>query len=173
MLIVQRPQIEEQPVAEHRSRFIVEPLEPGFGYTLGNTLRRTLLARIPGAAVTSLQIEGVQHEFTTIEGVVEDVVDIIDLSKALDFVDTDLSGKLEIGIRPEFVSFSDDGIPVAIEKIEDLGRYQVVTVRHESEQIKMLISEDEPIPAESPMISFDPDNLRIYCDDWAVETGDA
>jgi DNA-directed RNA polymerase subunit alpha len=77
VLIVQRPQIEEQPVAENRSRFIVEPLEPGFGYTLGNTLRRTLLARIPGAAITSLQIEGVQHEFTTIEGVVEDVVDII------------------------------------------------------------------------------------------------
>ncbi len=77
MLIVQRPQIEEQPVAENRSRFIVEPLEPGFGYTLGNTLRRTLLSRIPGAAVTSLQIEGVQHEFTTIDGVVEDVVDII------------------------------------------------------------------------------------------------
>lgn len=77
MLIVQRPQIEEQPVAENRSRFIVEPLEPGFGYTLGNTLRRTLLSRIPGAAVTSLQIEGVQHEFTTIPGVIEDVVDII------------------------------------------------------------------------------------------------
>ena len=77
MLIVQRPQIEEQPVSENRSRFVVEPLEPGFGYTLGNTLRRTLLSRIPGAAVTSLQIEGVQHEFTTIPGVVEDVVDII------------------------------------------------------------------------------------------------
>lgn len=77
MLIVQRPQIEEQPVAENRSRFVVEPLEPGFGYTLGNTLRRTLLSRIPGAAVTSLQIEGVQHEFTTIPGVIEDVVDII------------------------------------------------------------------------------------------------
>ena len=77
MLIVQRPQIEEQPATETRSRFIVEPLEPGFGYTLGNTLRRTLLSRIPGAAVTSLQIEGVQHEFTTIPGVVEDVVDII------------------------------------------------------------------------------------------------
>jgi DNA-directed RNA polymerase subunit alpha len=77
VLIVQRPQIEEQPVSETRSRFVVEPLEPGFGYTLGNTLRRTLLSRIPGAAVTSLQIEGVQHEFTTIPGVVEDVVDII------------------------------------------------------------------------------------------------
>ena len=77
MLIVQRPQIEEQTVSELRSRFVVEPLEPGFGYTLGNTLRRTLLSRIPGAAVTTLQIEGVQHEFSTVEGVVEDVVDII------------------------------------------------------------------------------------------------
>ncbi len=77
MLIVQRPQIEEQIVSDFRSRFVVEPLEPGFGYTLGNTLRRTLLSRIPGAAVTTLQIEGVQHEFSTVEGVVEDVVDII------------------------------------------------------------------------------------------------
>ncbi|RLC54989.1 MAG: DNA-directed RNA polymerase subunit alpha, partial [Chloroflexi bacterium] len=77
MLIVQRPQIEEEVVNEHRSRFLVEPLEPGFGYTLGNTLRRTLLSRIPGAAITSVRIEGVQHEFSTIAGVVEDVVDII------------------------------------------------------------------------------------------------
>jgi DNA-directed RNA polymerase subunit alpha len=77
VLIVQRPQIEEQQLSDNRSKFIVEPLEPGFGYTLGNTLRRTLLSRIPGAAVTSIQIEGIQHEFTTIPGVVEDVVDII------------------------------------------------------------------------------------------------
>lgn len=77
MLIVQRPHIEEQPVAESRAKFVVEPLEPGFGYTLGNTLRRTLLARIPGAAITTVQIEGVQHEFSTIAGVVEDIVDII------------------------------------------------------------------------------------------------
>ena len=77
MLIVQRPQIEIEEVGENRSRFIVEPLEPGFGYTLGNTMRRTLLSRIPGAAITSIQIEGVEHEFSTINGVVEDVVDII------------------------------------------------------------------------------------------------
>jgi len=77
VLIVQRPQIQEEQLNDTRSRFVVEPLEPGFGYTLGNTLRRTLLARIPGAAVTSIQIEGVQHEFSTIDGVVEDVVDII------------------------------------------------------------------------------------------------
>jgi DNA-directed RNA polymerase subunit alpha len=77
VLIVQRPQIEEEIVGDNRSRFIVEPLEPGFGYTLGNTLRRTLLSRIPGAAITTVRIEGVQHEFSTIPGVVEDVVDII------------------------------------------------------------------------------------------------
>jgi DNA-directed RNA polymerase subunit alpha len=77
LLIVQRPQIEIEEVGENRSRFIVEPLEPGFGYTLGNTMRRTLLSRIPGAAITSIQIEGVEHEFSTINGVVEDVVDII------------------------------------------------------------------------------------------------
>ena len=77
MLIVQRPQIEEEVISDVRSRIVVEPLEPGFGYTLGNTLRRTLLSRIPGAAVTTIQIEGVEHEFSTVPGVVEDVVDII------------------------------------------------------------------------------------------------
>jgi glycerol transport system ATP-binding protein len=88
-------------------------------------------------------------------------------------VATDISGKLEIGIRPEFVSFCDDGIPVEIEKVEDLGRYQVVTVKHEAEQIKMLVGEDQAIPSISPQIQFDPASLRLYCDDWAVETPDA
>jgi DNA-directed RNA polymerase subunit alpha len=77
VLITQRPSIEEESVNAIRSRFVVEPLEPGFGHTLGNTLRRTLLSRIPGAAITSVRIEGVQHEFSTMEGVVEDVVDFI------------------------------------------------------------------------------------------------
>lgn len=77
MLITQRPAIEEESVNATRSRFVVEPLEPGFGHTLGNTLRRTLLSRIPGAAITSVRIEGVQHEFSTVDGVVEDVVDFI------------------------------------------------------------------------------------------------
>ena len=87
--------------------------------------------------------------------------------------DADLSGKLEIGIRPEFVRFGDDGIPVEIQKVEDLGRYQVVTVKHEAEQIKMLVGEDQAIPAGSPMIQFDPENLHIYRDDWVVETHNA
>jgi DNA-directed RNA polymerase subunit alpha len=77
VLIAQRPTLSEEVVAENRSRFIIEPLEPGFGYTLGNSLRRTLLSSIPGAAVTSIRIDGVLHEFTTVPGVVEDVSDII------------------------------------------------------------------------------------------------
>jgi DNA-directed RNA polymerase subunit alpha len=56
MLITQRPNLTEEPVDFTRSRFVIEPLEPGFGYTLGNSLRRTLLSSIPGAAVTSFAI---------------------------------------------------------------------------------------------------------------------
>ncbi|MGO1993050.1 MAG: DNA-directed RNA polymerase subunit alpha [Corynebacterium sp.] len=83
MLISQRPALSEEFVSPARSRFVIEPLEPGFGYTLGNSLRRTLLSSIPGAAVTSIRIEGVLHEFTTIPGVKEDVSDIILNIKAL------------------------------------------------------------------------------------------
>ena len=77
MLIAQRPVLTEEAVSEHRSRFVIEPLEPGFGYTLGNSLRRTLLSSIPGASVTSIRIDGVLHEFTTVPGVKEDVTELI------------------------------------------------------------------------------------------------
>ncbi len=77
MLIAQRPSLVEESLDEHRSKFVIEPLEPGFGYTIGNSVRRTLLSSIPGAAVTSIRIEGVLHEFTTVPGVKEDVTDII------------------------------------------------------------------------------------------------
>ena len=77
MLIAQRPTLTEEKVSDYRSRFTLEPLEPGFGYTLGNSLRRTLLSSIPGAAVTSIRIDGVQHEFSTVLGVKEDVAEII------------------------------------------------------------------------------------------------
>ena len=77
MLIAQRPTLTEEVVSDNRSRFVIEPLEPGFGYTLGNSLRRTLLSSIPGAAVTSIRIDGVLHEFTTVPGVKEDVTELI------------------------------------------------------------------------------------------------
>ncbi|HLR86101.1 MAG TPA: DNA-directed RNA polymerase subunit alpha [Nocardioidaceae bacterium] len=77
MLIAQRPILTEDVVDDYRSRFAIEPLEPGFGYTLGNSLRRTLLSSIPGASITSIKIDGVLHEFSTVPGVTEDVTEII------------------------------------------------------------------------------------------------
>jgi len=77
LLIVARPQIQEETITPTRSKFSIEPLQPGFGYTLGNALRRTLLSSIPGAAISSVRIDGVLHEFSTIPKVTEDVTDII------------------------------------------------------------------------------------------------
>ena len=78
MLIIQRPSVEAIGEQEgDRQQFAISPLEPGFGHTLGNSLRRTLLASIPGAAVTSIRFDDVLHEFTTIPGVKEDVTDIM------------------------------------------------------------------------------------------------
>src|SRR5881296_3390369 len=73
----QVPRIVHEEVDEDRGIFVIEPLDRGFGYTFGNSLRRVLLSSLEGAAVTSVKIEGVSHEFTTIPGVREDVTDII------------------------------------------------------------------------------------------------
>ena len=73
MLIAQRPTLTEENVSEFRSRFIIEPLEPGFGYTLGNSLRRLLLSSLRGSAVWGFRLDGVVHEHQTVQGVLEDV----------------------------------------------------------------------------------------------------
>src|SRR4029077_2560673 len=73
----QVPKITHEEVNEDRGVFVIEPLDRGFGYTFGNSLRRVLLSSLEGAAVTSVKIEGVAHEFTTLPGVREDVTDII------------------------------------------------------------------------------------------------
>src|SRR5918911_1555330 len=73
----QIPKIVHEEVDEHRGVFVIEPLNRGFGYTFGNSLRRVLLSSLEGAAVTSVKIEGIAHEFTTLPGVREDVTDII------------------------------------------------------------------------------------------------
>ncbi len=77
MLEFQTPQITSDEVADNRGSFTIEPLDRGFGYTFGASLRRVLLSSLAGAAVTSVRIEGVAHEFSTIPGVKEDVTDIV------------------------------------------------------------------------------------------------
>ncbi len=77
MIDFQTPQISSEDVKDNRGTFTIEPLDRGFGYTFGNSLRRVLLSSLAGAAVTSVRIEGVAHEFSTIDGVKEDVTDIV------------------------------------------------------------------------------------------------
>jgi DNA-directed RNA polymerase subunit alpha len=77
MLDFQIPRITSENVEDNRGSFTIEPLDRGFGYTFGNSLRRVLLSSLAGAAVTSVRIEGVAHEFSTINGVKEDVTDIV------------------------------------------------------------------------------------------------
>lgn len=78
MLIIQRPTVEAiDDVEGNRQRFAISPLEPGFGHTIGNSLRRTLLSSIPGAAITQVRFDEALHEFDTITGVTEDVTDVI------------------------------------------------------------------------------------------------
>ncbi len=77
MIEIEKPKIECVEMDDSYGKFVVEPLERGYGITLGNSLRRVLLSSLPGAAVSAVRIEGVLHEFSTMDGVVEDTVDVI------------------------------------------------------------------------------------------------
>lgn len=77
MLDIAMPKIEVVQAAENYGRFKIEPLDPGYGHTLGNALRRVLLSSIPGSAITKIKIDGVYHEFSTIPGIREDVTEIV------------------------------------------------------------------------------------------------
>ena len=80
-----RPTVTAEEVTETVGRFAIEPLERGYGTTLGNSIRRVLLSSLDGAKATAIQIEGVQHEFTTADGVIEDITDIVLNVKGLVF----------------------------------------------------------------------------------------
>ncbi len=117
MLIAQRPVLSEEVVSPSRSRFVIEPLEPGFGYTLGNSLRRTLLSSIPGAAVTSIRIDGVLHEFSTIPGIKEDVTEMILNIKGI-IVSSDHDEPVVMYLRkqgPGVVTAADIAPPAGVE----------------------------------------------------------
>ncbi len=111
MIGIEKPEIETVEVSDDGKygRFVIEPLERGYGTTLGNSLRRILLASLPGAAMTSLQIDGVLHEFTAVDGVVEDVTAIIlNLKKIGVKIHTEDEKMLELDIEgPKEVYASD------------------------------------------------------------------
>jgi DNA-directed RNA polymerase subunit alpha len=110
MLVMQRPKVEALSEEDgQRQLFAVGPLEPGFGHTLGNSLRRTLLSSIPGAAVTQVRFDDALHEFDTIKGVTEDVTDIIlNLKDLVLLVHSDEAVTLRLDARgPKDVSAAD------------------------------------------------------------------
>ena len=79
MLEIEKPRIEcvEKDTDTHYAKFVIEPLERGYGITLGNSLRRVLMSSLPGAAISSIKIDGILHEFSTLPGVMEDITEVI------------------------------------------------------------------------------------------------
>jgi DNA-directed RNA polymerase subunit alpha len=131
-----------EPVGDNRGRFIVEPLARGFGYTFGNSLRRVLLSSLEGAAISSVKITGVEHEFSTVPHVKEDVTDIILNLKKIVFVlhgEADDHDVLLVKDGPGTVTAADIQLPAVVEvmdpdayiaTIEDGGRLEMqLTVR--------------------------------------------
>ena len=109
MIEFEKPNIHKVEETDNYGKFVVEPLERGYGTTLGNSLRRVLIASLPGAAITSMQIDGVFHEFSTVEGVTEDVTQIIlNLKKVSLKLDSEDQKNLELDVKgPAEVTASD------------------------------------------------------------------
>ncbi len=118
MLVMQRPKVEALGDADgNRQLFAVGPLEPGFGHTLGNSIRRTLLSSIPGAAVTQVRFDEALHEFDTIKGVTEDVTDVIlNLKDLVLLVHSDEAITVRIDVTgPAEVTAGDIKVPADVE----------------------------------------------------------
>jgi DNA-directed RNA polymerase subunit alpha len=126
-----------EPVGENRGRFIVEPLARGYGYTFGNALRRVLLSSLEGAAISSVKVTGVEHEFSTVPHVKEDVTDIILNLKKIVFVlhgESDDHEVMLVKDGPGAVTAADIQLPAAVEvmdpdayiaTLEDGGRLEM------------------------------------------------
>lgn len=112
-------QLKENYTKDNQASFIVEPLSPGFGLTLGNAIRRVLLSSLPGAAITSIRIDGVAHEFSTIKGMTEDVVDLILNLKQVRFqLDNDEPQVVILDIKaPKKVTAADFKCPTGVRVI--------------------------------------------------------
>ena len=100
MIEFEKPNIHKVEETDNYGKFVVEPLERGYGTTLGNSLRRVMMASLPGAAITSIQIDGVLHEFSTIQGVTEDVTQIIlNLKKVSLKIESEDAKDLELDVK--------------------------------------------------------------------------
>ncbi|HME80804.1 MAG TPA: DNA-directed RNA polymerase subunit alpha [Candidatus Eremiobacteraceae bacterium] len=139
VLEFQRASIEVRERGDSYAKFIIEPLERGFGITLGNALRRLLLSSLPGAAVTYVKIDGVLHEFSTIQGVVEDTTHIILNLKGLPLkMNTDEPKVLRIEVSGEREVTAADIVPDADVELLDPG-YHIATLSDKKARLFMEI----------------------------------
>ncbi|MFM8418109.1 MAG: DNA-directed RNA polymerase subunit alpha, partial [Actinomycetota bacterium] len=129
MLVIQRPSVAALGEAVgNRQKFSVSPLEPGLGHTIGNSLRRMLLSSIPGAAITSVKFDEALHEFTTIDGIVEDVTEIIlNLKDIVVKSEVDDVVSVRVDMKgPKEVKASDIALPAGVDFIN--GDQHVATL---------------------------------------------
>ena len=82
-------------------------------------------------------------------------------------------GRVEIGVRPEFVRFSAAGIPVHVVRVSDIGRHKIVETRHGGTAIRLLLEEQASVPSEHACVSFDPAHTHLYVDGWLAGRGAA
>jgi DNA-directed RNA polymerase subunit alpha len=112
--------IKEEKVTDEYGEFVIEPLETGFGHTLGNALRRVLLVSIPGAAVTSVKISGVRHKFSTVQGLKENIVDLLLNIKGINFrlLDSKSSATVKLSLKgPKEIKADDLELPDGVEVV--------------------------------------------------------
>jgi len=183
MLDFEKPKLECVEMSENYGRFVVEPLERGFGMTLGNSMRRVLLSSLPGVAATSIRIDGVLHEFSTIEGVKEDVTEIILNLKGLicklhsqgpKKVVIDATGECEVTagdilpdsdveiINPELhLATLDENGKLHMEIMLDHGRGYVVADRNKRPDMPIGEIAVDSIYTPITKVNFTVDNTRV------------
>lgn len=183
MLDFEKPKLECVEMSENYGRFVVEPLERGFGMTLGNSMRRVLLSSLPGVAATSIRIDGVLHEFSTIEGVKEDVTEIILNLKGLicklhsqgpKKVVIDAAGECEVTagdilpdadveiVNPELhLATLDENGKLHMEIMLDHGRGYVVADRNKRPDMPIGEIAVDSIYTPITKVNFTVDNTRV------------
>lgn len=137
---IQKPQIKTADLNETEGVFVVEPLERGLGYTLGNSMRRILLSSIPGAAVTSVKITGVQHEYSAIEGVREDTIEVLlNLKQLVLRLDGDDPARIKLKVtKPGEVTAADIEAPSNVEVINP-GQYIATLTKKGKLEMEMVV----------------------------------
>jgi len=131
LLGIQKPQIKILDVNDTEGVFVVEPLERGLGYTLGNSMRRILLSSIPGAAVTAVKINGVQHEYSAIEGVREDTIEVLlNLKELVLKLEGDEPARIKLkAVKPGDVTAGDLDAPAGVEVVSPEQHIATLTKR--------------------------------------------